>query len=183
MKENTNLSRFISYVLRHNPDAAGIKLSENGWADVNELLDGINKTGRKINFETLKTIVDKDNKRRFSFNDDMTKIRANQGHSINVQVEMAERIPPDVLYHGTAERFLENIKKYGIVKKTRRYVHLSNDAETAIKVGSRHGKPVVLTIDTKQMVADGYRFLLSANGVWQSQDVPWKYIIEVKSKE
>ena len=171
-------SKFIAYVLRHNPSVVGIELDEHGWADVNALIDDVCKTGRFLNIQTIEEIVQNDNKHRFSFNDDRTKIRANQGHSIDVDVEMKACPPPDILYHGTAEKYIESIRKNGILKKSRNYVHLSKDVDTAIKVGARHGKAIVLKIDARQMYADGYIFLLSANGVWQTEQVPFKYVTE-----
>ncbi|MGN0804163.1 MAG: RNA 2'-phosphotransferase [Candidatus Coproplasma sp.] len=174
-----NLSKFLAYVLRHNPSAIGIELDGHGWADVGELIDGINKTGRFIDLLLLLKIVYDDEKGRYSFSKDMTKIRANQGHSIDVNVDFEQRIPPDYLFHGTAEKYLEGIKQNGILKMSRRCVHLSENAETAFKVGSRHGVPVVLKIDAKRMATDGYIFYISANGVWQSQDIPWEYVCEV----
>lgn len=174
-----NTGKFISYVLRHKPSAAYVELDEHGWADVGALIDGVCKTGRTIDRHTLEEIVETDGKHRFGFNADRTKIRANQGHSIEVDVEMQALAPPDVLYHGTAEKNLESIRSEGILKKSRNYVHLSKDKETAIKVGSRHGKPIVLKIDTKRMYADGFEFLLSANGVWQTKQVPFDYVTEV----
>ena len=176
-----NTGKFISYVLRHKPSAAYVELDENGWADVGELIDGVCKTGRALDLQRLEEIVQSDGKHRFDFNADHTKIRANQGHSVEVNVEMQSLAPPDVLYHGTAEKSLESIKKEGILKKTRNYVHLSKDIETAIKVGSRHGKPVVLKIDTKRMYFDGFEFLLSANNVWQTKQVPFDYVTEIIS--
>lgn len=177
--ECINLSKFLAYVLRHNPNAAGISLDEHGWADVDELIKGINATGKAIDRNTLGQIVREDSKDRYSFNGDMSKIRANQGHSVNVKVEMTERTPPALLYHGTAKRFLQSIKEQGILRRSRRYVHLSEDINTAFATGSRHGDPVVLAIDAKKMAAEGYKFYLSANGVWQSGDIPWEYVIEV----
>ena len=174
-----NTGKFIAYVLRHKPSAAYVELDENGWADVDALIDGVCKTGRMLDLHMLEEIVETDGKHRFDFNSDRTKIRANQGHSIKVNVEMQSLAPPNVLYHGTAEKNLESIKEEGILKKSRNYVHLSKDIETAIKVGSRHGKPIVLKIDTKSMYADGFEFLLSANGVWQTKQVPFSYVTEV----
>lgn len=174
-----NLSRFISLILRHRPETIGITLDNEGWADTQKLLAGINASGRRIDMETLERIVRENNKQRYSFNSDKTKIRANQGHSIPVEVGMREAVPPDKLYHGTASRFLDSIKRDGIKKMSRLYVHLSRDAETAVTVGSRHGKPIVLVIDAKAMHADGYIFRLSDNGVWQSADIPWKYVTEI----
>lgn len=179
MKKQQNdieLGKFISLILRHKPEVVGITLDENGWADTQELLSGINASGRYIDLPILERIVRENNKKRYSFNEDKTKIRANQGHSILVDVEMKEMLPPDELYHGTAERFLESIRKKGILKMNRQYVHLSADIETARTVGRRHGKPIVLVIDTRKMVEDGYPFWLSDNGVWQSEEIKWEYV-------
>lgn len=173
------LGIFIAYILRHNPSAAGIALDERGWARVDELIAGVRGSGYEIDLQILEHIVATDNKSRFSFNDDKSLIRANQGHSIPVEVEMEEGTPPDTLFHGTAEKYLEKIKQEGIVKKTRNFVHLSKDEETAVKVGARHGKPVVLVIDSKRMASDGCRFLLSLNGVWQTEYVAFKYVKEI----
>lgn len=174
----TNTSKFIAYVLRHNPSVVGIELDKNGWANVNALIEGVCKTGRFLDLDTLDQIVKTDGKHRFDFNDDRTKIRANQGHSIDVDVEMEVCAPPDILYHGTAKKYIDSIRKDGILKRNRNYVHLSKDIETAIKVGSRHGKVVVLKIDTSRMYEDGYVFFLSINGVWQTEQVPFKYVTE-----
>ena len=160
------LSVFISLILRHKPEVINIKLDNYGYANVEELILGINKTGRKIDMNTLEEIVKTDNKGRYSFNGDKTKIRANQGHSIDVDVELKEETPPKYLYHGTSTRFLYMIEKEGIRPMSRLYVHLSQDKETAINVGSRHGEPIVLKIDTEKMIDDGFRFLISENGVW-----------------
>lgn len=171
--------KFLAYVLRHNPSAAGVTLDAFGWAQTEELINGINRSGRKIDLETLKNIVETDGKGRFSFSDDMTKIRANQGHSVAVNVEMRQCVPPTELYHGTAEDKLLSIKTQGILKKARNFVHLSWNAETAFKVGARHGNPIVLVIDTQKMYRDGFKFYLSANNVWQSADIPPEYIKSV----
>lgn len=160
------LSVFISLILRHKPEVINIKLDNYGYANVEELILGINKTGRKIDMDALEEIVKTDNKGRYSFNSDKTKIRANQGHSINVDVELKEETPPKYLYHGTSTRFLYMIEKEGIRPMSRLYVHLSEDKETAINVGSRHGEPIILKIDTEKMINDGFRFLISENGVW-----------------
>lgn len=170
------LSVFISLVLRHKPEAAGIQLDEHGWANVDELIDGINNTGRKINMDILEEIVRTDNKCRYSFNEDKTLIRANQGHSISVDVELEEKQPPEYLYHGTADRFLDSIMTEGLKPMNRLYVHLSKNEETAMKVGKRHGKPVVLQIKSEEMWNDGVKFYLSQNGVWLTKYVDVKYI-------
>lgn len=175
-KELTKLSKFISFVLRHKPEVAKLDMDEYGWVKTEDLIKGLNEAGYIINLEDLTTIVDTDNKSRYSFNNDRSKIRANQGHSIKVNLELSAIEPPHILYHGTASKFLDNILKEGIKSKSRVYVHLSLDKDTAIEVGSRHGQPVVLTIDTKKMYEDGLDFYLSENGVWLTDFVDKKYI-------
>ena len=175
------LGKFLSLVLRHEPGAAGITLDKNGWADVEELLAGVRRTGRQIDMDTLERIVRENNKQRYSFNEDHTKIRANQGHSIQVDVELKEAAPPQYLFHGTASRFLPAIQREGIRKMDRQYVHLSADYQTALSVGRRHGSPVVLTVDASAMARDGVTFYLSANGVWQCEYVSPKYFTETGS--
>ena len=177
---NSRLSKFISLILRHKPEEIGISLDSNGWAKVDELITGINKSGRKITLKDLEEIVATDEKGRYSFNENKTLIRANQGHSVNVDVELKECIPPNELYHGTASRFLSSIMSNGIKPMSRLYVHLSKDVQTAISVGARHGKCVVLVIDTKKMVKDGIKFYLSANNVWLVDHVDYRYIKEIK---
>lgn len=174
--KNNKLSVFISLILRHRPEVINISLDKYGYANVDELIKGVNNSGKKLTREILEDIVKTDNKNRYSFNEDKTKIRANQGHSINVDVGLKMAIPPEILYHGTAEKSLDYILLDGIKKMNRLYVHLSDNLETAKKVGSRHGKPVVLIIDAKKMVEDGYNFYLSDNKVWLTDFVPKKYI-------
>ena len=174
------LSVFISLILRHKPSEIGITLDKHGWANVKELIAGINNTGRKIDMEVLEEIVRTDNKGRYSFNENKTLIRANQGHSIPVDIEFKEVVPPDVLYHGTATKSLDSIKQQGIKSMSRLYVHLSKDLETAIKVGERHGKCVVLVIDTKKMSDNGIKFYLSENDVWLTKYIDWQYVKEIK---
>lgn len=170
-------SVFISLILRHQPEVIGISLDRHGWANVRELIDGINKSGKyNIDMSTLEEIVRTDNKQRYSFNEDKTKIRANQGHSINVDVELKEAVPPEILYHGTAEKYVDPINKEGLKPKGRLYVHLSKDIDTAIKVGSRHGKPVVYNVFAGEMHRQGYQFFLSENGVWLTRIVPANFI-------
>ena len=175
-KSDEEIGKFISLILRHDPSVVGIRLDENGWANVDDLIKGINAKGVIIDFNTLKHIVESNTKQRYSFNDDQTKIRANQGHSINVDVELKETLPPVVLFHGTAGRFLDSILENGITHQSRQYVHLSDNEETAKKVGMRYGKPIVLIIAAKEMSDDGYRFFLSENGVWLCKYIPKKYI-------
>lgn len=176
MKSNS-ISKFICLILRHKPNTIGITLDRNGWANTQELLNGLNTAGKSINMEQLITLVNTDNKNRFSFNLDKSKIRANQGHSLSVDLGLTESVPPDLLYHGTSEKFIDSIKQNGIQKRTRQHIHLSTDIEKAIAVGKRHGNPVVLKINTKQMFLDGYKFYLSENGVWLTDNVPYQYVL------
>ncbi len=170
-------SKFISLILRHKPDAIGISLDEHGWADVRDLIEGINASGKyHLDMEMLEDIVSKDDKQRYTFNDDHTLIRANQGHSIPVDVELEEVIPPDILYHGTGEKYTASIDQEGLLPKSRLYVHLSVDIETARKVGARHGRPVIYTVDSGQMTKDGFEFFLSRNHVWLTKSVPPVYL-------
>lgn len=174
------LSIFISLILRHKPETIGITLDNHGWANVKDLITGINNSGRKIDMATLEEIVRTDNKGRYSFNENKTLIRANQGHSVPVDVELKEVAPPDALYHGTATKSLDSIKKQGIKSMSRLYVHLSADLETAIKVGDRHGNCVVLVINTKKMLEDGIKFYRSENGVWLTKHIDWQYVKEIR---
>jgi len=176
MKNLQTISRFLSLVLRHKPHELGIVLDKNGWADVSELLQKMQQKGFDINHQTLQTIVANNNKQRFKLNDDASKIRANQGHSVAVDVELVEQLPPQVLYHGTAINNLESIKKKGLISQTRLYVHLSGNQTTALAVGQRHGKAIVLTIRAAEMQQAGYTFYLSENQVWLTQSVPVQYI-------
>ncbi len=170
------LSVFLSLVLRHDPDAAGISLDGHGWADTQELIAGVNASGRKLDMEMLEEIVRTDEKGRYSFNEDKTLIRANQGHSIPVDVELKQAVPPEKLYHGTASRFMDSIKGQGLKPMSRLYVHLSKDYSTAVKVGSRHGQPMVLEVDAGRMARDGGVFYLSENGVWLTGYVKPEYL-------
>ena len=172
-------SIFLSLILRHKPEEIGITLDEHGWAEVDELIERMNRSGDRhqpLTRELLEEIVRTDGKQRYSFNEDHTLIRANQGHSIPVDVELEEKVPPAVLYHGTGEKYVPSINAQGLLPKGRLYVHFSPDVETARKVGGRHGKPVIYTIDCAGMAADGYKFYLSANKVWLTKAVPAKYL-------
>ena len=173
----TGTSRFISLILRHKPEVIGITLDEHGWADVDDMIAGINQSGKyKIDRDMLDEIVRTDEKQRYSYNEDHTLIRANQGHSIPVDVELEEVEPPEFLYHGTGEKFTASIDKQGLIPKSRLYVHLSPDEETAVKVGRRHGKPVIYLVRAGNMKRDGYAFYRSVNGVWLTKEVPVKYL-------
>ena len=169
-------SKFISLILRHKPETIGITLDEHGWANVDELIAGIAKTN-PIDMNILEQIVAEDEKQRYSFNEDKTMIRANQGHSIPVDVELEEKQPPEILYHGTGEKYVSSINEQGLIPKSRLYVHLSKDEETAVKVGQRHGKPAIYKVKSGDMYRDGYKFFYSVNGVWLTKNVPVKYLI------
>lgn len=171
----TKTSKYLSLILRHKPEAARITLDEHGWADVEELIAGIQKT-RPFDFKTLSKIVETDHKQRYSFNEDHTLIRANQGHSIPVDVELPVAVPPKVLWHGTGQKSVASIDEQGLLPQSRLYVHLSGDPDTARKVGSRHGKPVVYQVHSGQMAEDGYVFYRSVNGVWLTKRVPPEYL-------
>ena len=157
--ELTKISRYLSLILRHHPEAAGISLDVHGWADVDELIAGIQK-GKYPDFsrEILDEIVRTDNKQRYSYDDSRQRIRANQGHSIPVDVELERKEPPEILYHGTGEKYAESIDAQGLIPKSRLYVHLSGDRETAETVGRRHGKPVIYLVHSGRMSRDGYAF-------------------------
>lgn len=175
-------SQFLSLILRHKPQVIGITLDEHGWADVAELIEGVNKT-HPLDFEGLKKIVAEDEKQRYSFNEDQTLIRANQGHSIPVDVELEKAVPPEYLYHGTGEKFCDSINAQGLIPKSRLYVHLSAETQTAVKVGSRHGKPVVYRVSSGLMNEQGYEFYRSVNGVWLTKKVPAEYLERLADDE
>ena len=172
-----NTSKFISLILRHNPQVIGISLDEHGWANVQDLIEGINRTeGHSLDMDTLEEIVRTDEKQRYSFSEDHKLIRANQGHSIPVDVELEEKTPPDILWHGIGQKDVSSIDVQGLIPKSRLYVHLSSDMETARKIGSRHGRPIIYQVDCRKMTEDGYRFFLSANQVWLTKEVPAEYL-------
>jgi len=172
-----DISKYIALILRHKPETIGISLDEHGWADVDELIKGISKT-YEFDMGMLEEIVATDNKQRYSFNEDHTLIRANQGHSVPVDVELEEVEPPETLFHGTGEKYTASIDEQGLISKSRLYVHLSADRETAVKVGQRHGKPVVYVVKSGEMHKDGYVFFRSVNGVWLTKEVPVKFLIK-----
>jgi putative RNA 2'-phosphotransferase len=170
------VSKFLSLVLRHEPAKAGLALDSAGWVDVDAVLRGCASAGVPLTRAELETIVAESDKQRFAFNDDRTRIRANQGHSVEVELAYAPMPPPDVLYHGTADRFLGSIQAQGLVKAQRHHVHLSADRAVALSVGGRHGRPVVLVVAAGAMHCAGLAFFHSANGVWLTEHVPAKYL-------
>lgn len=178
--KNTNLealSKYMSLILRHKPEVIGISLDEHGWAEVDELIAGIAET-REFNRDILEEIVRTDEKQRYSFDETRELIRANQGHSILVDVELDEVEPPEELWHGTGEKFVNSIDVQGLIRKSRLYVHLSWDRDTAFKVGRRHGRPVLYIVKAGEMYMDGYKFFLSRNNVWLTKEVPAKYLVK-----
>lgn len=171
----TKVSKYLALILRHKPETIGITLDEHGWANVKDIINGINKT-YKIDMEMLEEIVATDDKQRYSFNEDKTKIRANQGHSINVDVELEEAVPPEYLWHGSATKYRDSIRTTGLIPKSRLYVHMSESYMTAMDTGARHGKPIVFCVKAAEMYKVGYKFYKSANGVWLTKFVPVEYL-------
>ena len=168
----------MSLVLRHKPEEIALQLDENGWARVDELISKMNVKGIIVDHDIINRVVETNDKKRFAFNDDKTLIRASQGHSIDIELNLPEAVPPDVLYHGTTEKYMENIFKEGLKSQSRQHVHLSITVETAKSVGSRHGKPVILSIHAKAMHQAGFKFYLSENKVWLTDSVPVEYIAQ-----
>ncbi|NET37522.1 MAG: RNA 2'-phosphotransferase [Cyanothece sp. SIO1E1] len=169
-------SKFLSLILRHDPSVVGVKLDESGWIDVDVLLAAIQKQQGNFSRACLDEIVATNDKKRFVFSDDGSRIRASQGHSIRINLGLPPSIPPDELFHGTAARNLPSIRDQGLIRGRRDHVHLSSDTDTARKVGMRHGRPVVLVIQAQQMSAAGHTFYLSDNGVWLTEAVPIEFI-------
>jgi len=175
-KEIIKTSKFLSLILRHEPERAGLKLGDAGWVGVDELLQAVNSHGVTLTLDQLKHIVATSDKKRFAFSDDGQRIRASQGHSIEVDLQYPPQIPPEVLYHGTAERFLDSIRQQGLQKMERHDVHLSAETKVTVQVGGRHGKPALLTIRAGDMHRAGFVFRCSANGVWLVDHVPPQFI-------
>ncbi|TWT84571.1 RNA 2'-phosphotransferase [Planctomycetes bacterium CA13] len=176
-KQLVTTSKFLSLVLRHQPDVIGIELDSEGWADIDRLIKNANARGTAISLDLLHEVVATSDKKRFALSDDGLCIRANQGHSVEgVDLKLEPIEPPELLYHGTVEPFLAGIREKGLLKRSRHHVHLSADKETATKVGQRRGKPIILTISAARMHAAGHTFYLSANGVWLTDAVPTEFI-------
>ncbi|MBC8109683.1 MAG: RNA 2'-phosphotransferase [Verrucomicrobia bacterium] len=176
-KEITQISKTLSYVLRHKPEEIGIILDENGYVPVNELITQFNAYHKiQLTLEKLRQVVTENDKQRFAFNEDETYIRANQGHSIEINLGYQAQKPPDFLYHGTAVKNLASIRKTGLEKRNRHHVHLSADTETATKVGQRYGVPVILVVKSLEMHQNGFEFFKSDNEVWLTDMVKVTYI-------
>jgi putative RNA 2'-phosphotransferase len=170
------VSKYLAKYLRHAPHELGLELQPGGWVPVDDLLAAAEKNGFPISYDELVECVETNDKQRFAFDVSGELIRANQGHSVEVDLQLEEREPPEFLYHGTVERFLPSILEEGLIRGKRHHVHLSKDVETARKVGSRRGKPVILQVDAGRMHWDGHKFLLSANGVWLTDSVAPAYL-------
>ncbi|HEX6181838.1 MAG TPA: RNA 2'-phosphotransferase [Chitinophagaceae bacterium] len=176
IKDEKRISKFLSFVLRHKPEHIGIELDENGWTDVQTLVEKVNQNGITLTFELLKHIVDTNSKKRFAFNENFDKIRASQGHSIDVELGYVAQQPPAILYHGTAEKSVNSILEQGLQKQNRHHVHLSIDIETAKNVGQRHGEVFIFEVLSGEMHSAGFEFFLSENGVWLTDTVPPIYL-------
>ncbi len=174
--DQTQLSKFLSFVLRHKPDAIGLTLSADGWVNIDELIEKAAAAGTRFERDDLLHVVVTSDKKRFSVSEDGLRIRAAQGHSISVELGLMPQEPPAVLYHGTATRFLDSIRSQGLKPQARRQVHLSIDEATAQRVGQRHGKPIVLRVNARAMHAAGVRFYRADNGVWLTDEVPPEFL-------
>ena len=175
MKSMIEISKLISLVLRHKPGALGLTMDRHGWVNTEALIDKINNI-QPFDMRALEEIVDTDSKQRYSFNADKSCIRANQGHSIPVDLELQPQKPPKRLWHGTATRFSESIERQGLLPMQRQYVHLSDNPQTALSVGKRHGMPVIYAVDAEAMDRSGHTFYRSDNGVWLTKAVPAQYL-------
>lgn len=175
-KIQKKVSKLLSLALRHQPEVLDIVLDEQGWTDTAKLISAVNSHGTDLNMELLMAVVQENDKQRFAFNEDLSMIRANQGHSLKVDLKLLPTEPPEVLYHGTVKKFLDPIKASGIKKMSRQHVHLSPDIDTATRVGSRRGKPIILEVAALKMHDAGHKFYLSDNMVWLTDLVPPYYI-------
>lgn len=173
------IGKYISYLLRHHPEEAGLTLDEHGWVSVNELIAAVERKYSGFDRAVLDEIVATNNKKRYSYSEDETLIRANQGHSVQVDVQLPTAQPPEYLYHGTGEKFVPDIDRMGLIPKSRLHVHLSADTDTARVVGKRHGNPVIYRVNAAEMSRDGFVFYLSVNGVWLTDNVPVKYLEKI----
>lgn len=176
MKDNIQISRFLSYILRHAPESIGLTLDNQGWGNISQLIQLAQKSGTPLTLEVIKRVVETNDKKRFSISDDGLFIRAVQGHSLKTTVDYQPIKPPTTLYHGTATRFINSIFNQGLQPNGRQYVHLSQEYKTAINVGNRHGKAIVLTVDSETMFRDGFEFYQADNGVWLTLTVPVNYL-------
>ena len=175
-RELISTSKFLSLVLRHQPETIGISLDDEGWVEIDVLLAAANRSGRKLTRPLLERVVRENDKQRFAISPDGKRIRASQGHSVDVDLGLQPVQPPELLYHGTVAKFLDSIRASGLVRGSRQYVHLSPDVETARKVGQRRGQPVILVVESGRMWRDGRTFYQAENGVWLTEAVPAEYL-------
>lgn len=176
-KRHIEISKFLSYVLRHEPQVIGLALDREGWADIAALIAGAKQTGRELDEALIRAIAESSDKKRFAISEDGLRIRAVQGHSTgSVAIAYVDKVPPEFLYHGTTTRFLESILKEGLKPGERQHVHLSEDVQTATAVGQRYGKPVVLKIEALRMYQQGFKFYQAENGVWLTPACPPDWI-------
>jgi putative RNA 2'-phosphotransferase len=180
-RQLVSISKFLSLVLRHHPETIGIDLDPQGWVDIDTLIAAANRGGRRLNRRLLERVVRENDKQRFAISCDGTRIRANQGHSVQVDLGLAPIEPPEFLYHGTVARFLDGIEADGLDPGARQYVHLSPDIATARKVGQRRGRPVVLQVHALRMHEEGFAFFCAENGVWLTESVPATYLARLRS--
>lgn len=178
-KDLNRMGRYVSMLLRHHPEEAGVILDEHGWTDVDELIDKVSPK-YPLTEELLHQLAYGSDKQRYEFSEDEKRIRAVHGHSIKIDLGYNEMKPPQVLYHGTTEKYQESIERTGLRKKSRQYVHLSEKINQAKEVGGRHGKLVLYRVDAGKMYSDGHLFYRSTSGVWLTESVPPKYLLEVK---
>ncbi|XTD80783.1 RNA 2'-phosphotransferase [Proteus vulgaris] len=182
MKDKVQISRFLSYILRHAPESIGLSLDAQGWGEISKLILLTQKKGTPLTLELINDVVKTNDKKRFAISEDGLFIRAVQGHSLKTTVAYQAITPPKILYHGTATRFIDSIFNQGLIPNGRQYVHLSQDYKTAVNVGNRHGKAVVLIVDSEKMFSEGFEFYQSDNGVWLTLFVPVNYL-KIEEKE
>ncbi|MBQ0212966.1 RNA 2'-phosphotransferase [Proteus vulgaris] len=182
MKDKVQISRFLSYILRHSPESIGLSLDEQGWGEISQLILLAQKKGTQLTLELINDVVKTNDKKRFAISENGLFIRAVQGHSLKTTVDYQAITPPKILYHGTATRFIDSIFNQGLIPNGRQYVHLSQDYKTAVNVGNRHGKAVVLIVDSEKMFSEGFEFYQADNGVWLTLSVPVKYL-KIEEKE
>lgn len=182
MKDKVQISRFLSYILRHAPESIGLSLDAQGWGEISQLILLTQKKGTPLTLELINDVVKTNDKKRFAISEDRLFIRAVQGHSLKTTVAYQAITPPKILYHGTATRFIDSIFNQGLIPNGRQYVHLSQDYKTAVNVGNRHGKAVVLIVDSEKMFSEGFEFYQSDNGVWLTLFVPVNYL-KIEEKE
>ncbi|WP_038492023.1 RNA 2'-phosphotransferase [Janthinobacterium agaricidamnosum] len=176
-KQLSDISKFLSYVLRHQPDAVGITLDLEGWTDITALIAAAANDGKRLDRDLIQAVVTTSDKKRFAISEDGLRIRAVQGHSTeSVDIKYVENVPPELLYHGTAIHFMESIRKEGLLAGSRQYVHLSQDEQAALAIGSRHGQPIVLKIEALRVHQHGFKFFQAENGVWLTKKVPAQFL-------